>query len=140
VVVIPLARGGRRARTRQAHPLNRPEPIRGTFQAPSGRPGTMTGLMRLHRFVLASGRLRAVVVVTGELFDADGSRVGVGSRRKVVPVEIDRLAGVISVSIAPHEVDLLGLAVSVNALTMEMGTALPLQEGAFDRSLESISS
>ena len=114
--------------------------MRGTFQAPSGRPGTMTGSMRLHRLVLESGRLRAIGVFTGELFDADGSRVGVGSRRTIVPVDIFRSASGISVSIGPLDVDLLGLAVSVEAFSMELGTAVPVQGGEFDRRLESITS
>ena len=58
VVVIPLARGSRKAKPNHVQDLNLPEAISGTFQAPSGRPGTMTGSMLLHRFLLASGRLR----------------------------------------------------------------------------------
>lgn len=138
MVVIPLARGRRTAKPKSVHPLSRAVPICGTFQSPSGRPGRMTGLMRLHRLVLAPGRLRAIVVFTGELFDADGSRVGVGSRRTIVLAEIVRSASGISVSIGPVDVDLLGLAVSVEAFTLEMGSAVPVQGGEFDRRLESI--
>ena len=90
MVVIPLARTRRRAKPTQTHPPDRPVPTQGKFRAPSGRPGLMTGSMRLHRLVLASGQLRAIVVFTGELVDVDGSRVGVGSRRALVSAEFVR--------------------------------------------------
>jgi hypothetical protein len=129
VVVIPLERERRRAKPTVVHQMSRPAPMRGTFRAPSGRWGTMSGLMRLHRLVLESGRLRAVAVFTGELLDADGSRVGVGSRRAIVPAELIRSATEILVSIGPLDVDLMGLAVSVEGFSMEMGSDVPIQGG-----------
>jgi hypothetical protein len=96
----------------------------------------MTGSMRLHRLVLASGRLRAIVVFTGDLFDADDSHVGVGSRRMVVSAEIVRSASGITVTIGPLEVNLLGLTISVEAVTMEMGTAVAGQGAEDDARLE----
>lgn len=83
----------------------------------------MSGLMRLHRLVLESGRLRAVAVFTGELLDADGSRVGVGSRRTNIPADVVRSATGITVSIGPLDVDLLGLAVHVESFCLEVETA-----------------
>ena len=74
MVVIPLTRR-RRVRPDSVNLPHRPAPIRGSFSAPSGGPGTMSGSMRLHRLVLVSGRVRAVGVFTGELFDRDGSRI-----------------------------------------------------------------
>ena len=122
MVAIPLARGRRRARPDFAHPRNRPVATRGTFRGPSGRLGTMSGSMRLHRLALVSGRVRAVGVFTGELFDADGSCVGVDSRRAVAPADVVRSAAGISVTVGPVDVDLLGLAVSIEEFTMELGT------------------
>jgi hypothetical protein len=87
----------------------------------------MSGVMRLHRLLIAAGRLRAVVFFTGELLDSDGSRVGVGSRRAVVPAEIVRSSSGIVVSVGPVEVDLIGLTVSVEASTMAMGSVVPVQ-------------
>jgi hypothetical protein len=140
VGVIPLTRGRRSDKPDTLHPLNRSVPIRGTFRAPSGRPGSMSGVMRLHRLVIAAGRLRAVVFFTGELLDSDGSRVGVGSRRAVVPAEIARSSSGIVVSIGPVEVDLIGLTVSVRAFTLAMGAAVPVQDEDAEDHFESHSS
>jgi len=137
VVVIPIARGRRPVKRPFTH--NRPEPTHGIFRAPSGRPGAMTGSMRLRRLLVGSGPLRALVVFTGELVDADGSRVGVGSRRAVVPAEVTRSANGISLSIGPLDVDLLGLTVRIDAFTLEMGTADLIQSGELDRRLEGVS-
>ena len=137
MVVIPLERARRRAKPTFAHPLNRPAPIRGTFQAPSGRPGTMTGLLRLHRLVQRGDRLQGIVFFTGDLSDGDGSHVGVASRRMIVSAEIVRSASGIHVSIGPLEVDLLGFAVSVEAVTMQLGTAVPGEGSETDSARES---
>jgi hypothetical protein len=80
----------------------------------------MSGLVRLHRLVLESGRLRAIAVFTGELLDSDGSRVGVGSRRTSIPADVVRSATGIAMSSGPLDVDLLGLAVHVEAFSLEM--------------------
>jgi len=133
VVATPRARGRRRANPDFAHPQNRPAATRGTFRAPNGRLGTMSGSMRLHRLALVSGRVRAVGVFTGELFDSDGSSVGVGSRRTVAPADVVRSAAGISVTVGPLDVDLLGLAVSVEEFTLELGTTLPVVRDDPDR-------
>jgi hypothetical protein len=114
--------------------------MRGTFRAPSGRAGTMTGSMRLYRLILTSGRLGAIAVFTGELLDADGSKVGIGSRRTIVPAEIVRSARGLSVTIGPLDVDLLGLTVALEAVTLEMGSGAPGESGEFGRGLESVPS
>jgi hypothetical protein len=100
----------------------------------------MTGSMRLYRLVLASGRLSAIGVVTGELFDADGSKVGVGSRRSLVPVEIDQSESGTSASVGALEVDLLGLTVSIEPFTVDLAAARPEESRQFGRGLEGIPS
>jgi hypothetical protein len=100
----------------------------------------MTGLVRLQRLVMQSGRLHAIAAFTGELFDADGTRVGVGSRRVVVPAEMARSLTGISVFIGPMDVDLLGLAVSVEALSIELGPAVPAVGGDAEPRTKSIPS
>ena len=93
----------------------------------------MSGSMRLHRLALVSGRVRAVGVFTGELFDADGSCVGVDSRRAVAPADVVRSAARISVTVGPLDVHLLGLAVSVEEFTMELGATVPVVRDEPDR-------
>jgi hypothetical protein len=100
----------------------------------------MTGSMRVYRLVLASGRLSAIAVFTGELFDADGSKVGIGSRRSLVPVEIAQSDGGTSASVGALEVDMLGLTVSIEPFTVELGTGRPDERREPGRGREGIRS
>lgn len=93
--------------------------IQGTFRSPRGGAGTMTGWLRLGGFVVVSGRLYAAGVFTGELLAADGTTIGVGSRRRIAPVEITRTPEGLTALVGPVEVDLLGLTVTVSAFTMD---------------------
>jgi hypothetical protein len=93
--------------------------VRGTFRSPKGKVGTMTGWLRLDRFVVAAEGLHAAGVFTGQLTDADGTLIGVGSRRKTVPAEISRSERGIMATIGPVDVDLLGLVVAINPFSVE---------------------
>lgn len=93
--------------------------VRGTFRSPKGKVGAMSGWLRLDRFVLVADELQAAGVFTGELIDADGTLIGVGSCRKTVPAEISRSAGGIVASIGPVDVDLLGLIVHISPFSVE---------------------
>ena len=93
--------------------------VRGTFQSPKGKLGFMSGWLRLDRFVLEADELRAAGVFTGELIDADGTLIGVGSCRKTVPAEISRTEGGIVAAIGPVDVDLLGLLVTISPFSVE---------------------
>lgn len=95
--------------------------VEGTFHAPSGRTGSMSGWLRLCRFEVRSGRLYAVGVFTGELRDANATRIGVGSRRKAAPAEIRNGPDGTIAEIGPVEVDLLGLMVDVRPFTIGVG-------------------
>ena len=122
--VIPFPQRRRHREPAPLLPLNRESRIHGTFPSPSGRVGTMTGCLRLDRFVVVSDRLCAAGVFAGQLLDADGTTIGWGSRRKTAPAEIVRgLRGVTAV-IGPVDVDLLGLTVSVPAFTIDSGARL----------------
>src|SRR3954447_26205067 len=100
--------------------------IHGTFRSPRGGKGTMTGWLRLGGFVVVSGQLCAAGVFTGELLDADGVTIGVGSRRRTAPVEITRTAEGPTVLVGPVDVDLLGLTVTISAFTVETGARAPV--------------
>jgi hypothetical protein len=90
-------------------------PISGTFRAPSGRRGTMTGSLRLEHVRLASEQSWADAVFTGELFDDDGQRLGSCSRRQSAPVQVGDSDGA-PITVGPVVVDLMGLAVAVPAV------------------------
>jgi hypothetical protein len=100
--------------------------IQGTFRSPCGGAGTMTGWLRLGGFVVVSGQLCAAGVFTGELLGADGTTIGVGSRRRTAPVEITRTAEGLTALVGPVDVDLLGLTVTVPAFSMETGARAPV--------------
>ena len=102
--------------------------VRGTFPSPKGKVGHMSGWLRLDRFVLEEDELRAAGVFTGELIDADGTLIGVGSCRRTVPAEIARSAGGIVATIGPVDVDLLGLVVTVSPFSVEARVPARAQE------------
>ena len=102
--------------------------VRGTFRSPKGKVGAMSGWLRLDRFVLVADELQAAGVFTGELIDADGTLVGIGSCRKTVPAEISRSAGGIVATIGPVDVDLLGLAVTISPFSVEARVPARAQE------------
>jgi hypothetical protein len=124
MAIIPFPQRDRYGESVPRPPLNRESRINGTFPSPSGRVGTMTGCLRLDRFIVVSGRLCAAGVFAGELLDADGTTIGWGSRRKTAPAEIVRgLRGATAV-IGPVDVDLLGLTVSIPAFTLDTGARM----------------
>jgi hypothetical protein len=100
--------------------------IHGTFRSPRGGEGTMTGWLRLGGFVVVSGQLCAAGVFTGELLDADGTTIGVSSRRRTAPVKITRTAERLTALVGPVDVDLLGLTVAVPAFIVETGARAPV--------------
>lgn len=93
--------------------------VRGTFRSPRGKVGTMTGWLRLDRFVVTAEGLHAAGVFTGELTDADGTLIAVGSCRKTVPAAISRAERGIVATIGPVDVELLGLVVTISPFSVE---------------------
>ena len=85
----------------------------GTFPAPSGALGTFTGTYRLERLVDQFGQLAAAGIFTGELHDADGTHVGLASRRLTCAAVVDTDAERHLVQVGPVDVNLLGLMVTV---------------------------
>lgn len=96
-------------------------PLRGSFRSPTGRSGTMTGSVRLEQVGTTADHLWVKGVFTGELVDADGTRIGTSSRRQVAPARIaGDLEGAPTV-VGPVQVDLLGLTVTVPAFVVSAG-------------------
>lgn len=94
--------------------------VKGSFSSPSGRAGTFTGCYRLERFVARSGAMAAAGVFTGELTDADGSRIGVGSRRQTAAIDVVANGPSLVVRLGPLDVNLLGFLVSMRTVSMEV--------------------
>ena len=119
--VIPFPQRRRHREPAPLLPPNRESRIHGSFPSPSGSVGTMTGFLRLDRFVVVSDRLCAAGVFAGQLLDADGTTIGWGSRRKTAPARIVRGPRGVTAVIGPVDVDLLGMTVSVPAFTIDTG-------------------
>lgn len=95
-----------------------PVRIRGSFQSPSGRTGTMEGSFRCERVVHRAGELAAEGMFSGTLVEVDGTRIGSASRWQAVPARTVDPHRRSTVAIGPVEVDLLGLTVTVPATTI----------------------
>ena len=96
----------------------------GTFPAPSGGRGTFAGTYRLERLVNQFGQLAAAGIFTGELHDADGSHVGMSSRRLTCAALVDTYSDLHVVQIGPVDVNLLGFMVTVDEFSVGMGREL----------------
>ena len=74
-------------------------------------------------------------VFAGELCDADGTRIGVGSCRRTAPAEIQHGPEGTAAAIGPVDVQLLGLTVNVPVFTIGIRAAVPVAspDGAADR-------
>ena len=106
--------------------LNRPleAHVQGTFRSPRGLAGTMVGRVRLEGFDVVDEQLRAICVISGELFEADGTTIGVGSRRRAVPASTTQEANrTTAVVIGPADIDVMGLSVRLAAFTMPLAEA-----------------
>jgi hypothetical protein len=79
----------------------------------------MTGSLRVERLLATSDRLWAEGVFTGALVDADGTHIGTASRRQRVPAMVAHDLEGHPVVIGPVEVDLIGLTVTVPAVTVD---------------------
>jgi hypothetical protein len=99
--------------------------VTGAFGSPSGGTGTFTGAYRLERFVNQYDHLAAAGVFTGELIDADGTAIGVGSRRHTAAVSLGTDSTALVADMGPVDVNLLGFLVNVREFRMQVRRSLP---------------
>jgi hypothetical protein len=117
MTVIPFA--NRRPHSGAGSPMAAHTAATGTFCSPSGRAGIFTGAFRFDRFVSRPGRIAVAGVFTGELVDADGSRIGMGSRRCIAAVEVIRGRTALLARLGPVDVNLLGFRVTMAEVTVD---------------------
>lgn len=114
-----------RPRAPSAGPPDPPVPVAGTFRSPRGRTGHLDGTLRVRRLVLVPRGAFVTGVVTGELRDADGSLVGVDTRRVTLAVDLVRRGdGYVPVARASR-IDLMGLTVHVDPTVLDVPLVLP---------------
>ncbi len=101
-------------------PLATVPAVTGSLYSPRGRVGCFTGSYRLERFVSQRGQLAAAGVFTGKLTDADGSHIGIGSRRLTATVQVAVNETALEIRLGPLDVNLLGFRVTVDKLTMDL--------------------
>jgi hypothetical protein len=92
--------------------------VTGTFAAPSGRAGSFVGSYRLERLRTDFGQLTAAGVLTGELVDAGGAPVAIGSRRHSAAAELVSDATQHVVHIGPVDVNVAGFLVRVASIVV----------------------
>lgn len=99
--------------------------VTGSLASPGGGAGRFMGSFRLERFLSRAGTLSASGVFTGELTDADGSRIGMGSHRRTVAVVVvpDGTGTGLAVRLGPVDVNLLGIVVNVAETSVELRAA-----------------
>jgi hypothetical protein len=118
MTVIPFAH--RRPHSGAGPPMAAQTAATGTFCSPSGRVGNFTGAFRLERFVSRRGGIAAAGVFSGELTDADGSRIGMGSRRCIAAVEVIAGRTALLARLGPVDVNLLGFRVTMAEVTVDV--------------------
>ena len=99
--------------------------LTGTFRSPRGRSGVMIGYLRLQRLVLAPRGTFVTGVFTGELREADGSLIGVGSRRATAPADLVRDDTGLRPFVRPLQLDLMGIIIDVQGFAIEPALAFP---------------
>lgn len=115
--------------TSSGHRADAPVPVTGRFRSPRGRTGRLEGTLRLRRLVIVPRGAFVTGVVTGELLDADGSLVGVDSRRVTLPVDLVRQGDRFVPVVRASRLDLIGLAVDLDPAVLDVPLALPRQSG-----------
>lgn len=109
--------------------------VTGTFQSPRGRSGRMSGILRVRRLVVLPSGTDVVGVFTAELREADGSLIGVDSRRATVAADVVPGGPGRRLVVPPLELELMGMTVRVQGFTIESpsptgGPFAPGGEGA----------
>ena len=104
-------------------------PLVGTFRSPRGRVGRMEGSLRVHRLVIVPRGAFVTGVFTGELREVDGSLVGVDSRRATVAADLVREGDGYVPVVRPFKLDLMGIAVELEATSVDPTLAVPWRVG-----------
>ena len=100
--------------------------VTGTFRSPRGRSGEMHGILRVAELRQAPSGVRLEGVFTAELREADGTRIGVDSRRTTVAPELVRQERCHQLVIGPLDLDLMGITVHVDRFTIgDPGARIP---------------
>lgn len=119
--VIPI-HSARDRRHRQGRRTSRVVPIDGTFPAPGAGTGCFAGWFRPDGVVLTAAGTAVTGVFAGELSEAAGKRIGLGSRRGQAPVRVTASPDHGStIVVGPADVDLMGLRVHVREFSMHVG-------------------
>jgi hypothetical protein len=102
-----------------------PVPLLGTFRSPSGRMGRMEGSLRVQRLVIVPRGAFVKGVFTGRLLDADGSLVGMDSRRASIGADLVREGHGYAPVVRPFQLALMGIVVEVEEATLSCPIVLP---------------
>ena len=107
--------------------------VTGTFRSPRGRSGEMHGILRVAGLHLVPSGVRLTGVFTAELREADGSLIGLDSRRTTVATELVHRESGAQLLVGPLDLDLMGMTVHVQQFTIAPPQALAPIAGAPDQ-------
>lgn len=130
MTVIPFNRRTHAVPARRASDCAGVMPAVGYFHCPTGGTGAFGGSYRLDRLFSEAGKVVAVGVFTGELVDARGSRIGLGSRRVKALAEVQVIGRSVVAQLEPLEVNLLGFVVAMQPLDLDLHASLCSVEDA----------
>ncbi|GGB82169.1 hypothetical protein N798_11905 [Knoellia flava TL1] len=88
-------------------------PFTGTFRTPLGRLSTVEGRLRVQRLVLVPSGVFVTGVFVAELREADGTFIGIDSRRATVPADLVRRDDGLRPVVRATRLSLMGLELQI---------------------------
>ena len=95
-------------------------PVTGTFTDALGGIGTFTGTYEIERFTTQGGALAVVTTLTGTAVDSLGNTVGTVSQTVTVPLTATGTCEILSLTLGPLDLDLLGLVVELDQVQLDI--------------------
>ena len=99
-------------------------PFTGTFRTPLGRHSAVEGHLRVQRLVLVPSGVFVTGVFVAELREADGTFIGIDSRRATVPADLVRRGAGLQPVVRATRLSLMGLEVQVSPFPVDPRLAL----------------
>ena len=101
-------------------------PVTGTVTNKKGHPtGTFTGTLTITQFAVQNGQVVALGTLSGTAIDNEGKVISTITNRAVtVPASIDPTCNVLSLTLGPLDLNLLGLMIHLNQVVLTI-TANP---------------
>lgn len=94
-------------------------PFTGTFRTPLGRLSAVEGHLRVQRLVLVPSGVFVTGVFVAELREADGTFIGIDSRRATVPADLVRREDGLQPVVRATRLSLMGLELQITPFPVD---------------------